>query len=64
MQNTTNGVGAHHLRITEFPEALVEATDALFASFAWRGEADEQQRKAQKWVDAAAAVYEFDGPEF
>lgn len=62
METPSNGSGPHHLRIAEFPQPLIEATDALFKSYAWRGDIDTLCRKAQKWSDAAAAVYNIDAP--
>ena len=61
--STTTGVGPHHLRITEFPPALIEATDALFRSYPWRGDNAAKQAKAQRWADAASAVYGIDAPQ-
>ncbi len=59
----STGCGPHHLRVANFPPALLEATDELFKSYAWRGDAAAKQAKAQRWVDAAAACYEIDAPE-
>ena len=57
------GCGPHHLRITSFPAELLEATDELFKSFAWRGDTTVKQAKAQRWVDAAAGCYLIDPPQ-
>lgn len=54
--------GPHHLRVTEFPTEVIDATERLFNSFAWRGDNASLQIKAQAWSDAASMAYGIEAP--